>query len=736
MFCISLTLILVMVFVNMGAIGVEATTAATPSTDVPRNESVWMAGYWNNGASSMNPFIGTGNDYSGVFFMYLPLFDTNSQIYTDYLNPVNLVPLLGLNANWNIDGSKLTVNIRPQAIWSDNTSVTANDVVFSLQAYTGTNSTAYKGAGIFKSDLAPQIHSIVATSRTQVQITLNNGYNHSEAVYEDLLIGGAPVVPLKVFQGKSDSFTNNWFFDTSLTSAMKIVDGPYMPYASTSDGHTAVNVRWDNWWMAGIQDSHNLITWRIPQPKYIVSYVTPNNFDQDTALANGQIDLFGSYVANIGSLINGSTQLNTWFEGPGTTQFFPLTSAMNEVVFNYLHSPYGNTTGMKENFPLDTTWLHKALASAINYQDVSNTAASGYISQASATWLDSNQPAMREWYNSTIASKWAISSSVKDADAYMQQGAYLNPTNNMWYTTNAPVGAYYAFSNQTIVAGNDAGGLNGGVFTSTEIGDQDPSAPGINLPIGSWQSTVSGAAKSDWFVYCVDGWTDHMASLNIITQDWNQFLGINIRYTTRDYGTMINNRDTRNFGMYYSSLGNKLDATPQNFFQYFAGTSDVSRNVTQWTSQNYWDNLTEFSTAASLADQKAAVNNLQYILGEKMPAIPVTVNCYWYVYSDAYWQGWPNGHNAVGGYYTGVGQYASRSDYVPVTTHWTTDHFGHDLMILNNLVQGPKGIAMNSASSSSTGKGGGIPWDLPSILIGLSTFALASVIIRKKVKKT
>ena len=88
-----------------------------------------------------------------------------------------------------------------------------------------------------------------------------------------------------------------------------------------------------------------------------------------------------------------------------------------------------------------------------------------------------------------------------------------------------------------------------------------------------------------------------MASLNIITQDWNQFLGINIRYTTRDYGTMINNRDTRNFGMYYSSLGNKLDATPQNFFQYFAGTFDVSRNVTQWTSQNYWDNLTEFSTA-------------------------------------------------------------------------------------------------------------------------------------------
>ena len=92
-----------MILIDAGNIAIAQTTA---STDVPRNESLWMAGYWNNGKSSMNPFIGPGNDYSGVFFMYLPLFDTNSQVYTDYLSPSNLVPLLGSDASWNADGSK------------------------------------------------------------------------------------------------------------------------------------------------------------------------------------------------------------------------------------------------------------------------------------------------------------------------------------------------------------------------------------------------------------------------------------------------------------------------------------------------------------------------------------------------------------------------------------------------------------------------------------------------------
>ena len=741
MFFLATTLITIMVFVNVGNIAVAEIASPVQSVNVPRNESVWMAGYWNTGHSSMNPFIGTGNDYSGVFFMYMPLFDTNSQTYADYTAPENLVPLLGVNASWSSIGDKLTVNINPNAKWSDGTPVTAVDVIFSMQAWTGLNqtSTGYKGAGIFHTDLAPQIASITATSSTQVVLTLNSGYYFSKGVYEDLLIGGAPVVPQKVFSGKDDSYTNNWFTDTSITAANKIVDGPYQPYATTSDGTTAVSSRVDNWWMVGQVDSKNGITWRLPEPKYVVSYVTPNNFDQATALSNGQIDLYGSYVANVWNIINGSTKLHTWYEGGSSgNEYFSLTSAMNEITFNYLHN---SSSTVAPNFPLDQTWLHKALATAINYPDVSNTAASGYIKQASATWLDADQPAMTFWYNPTIAAQWKITQSVSGAYDQLKLGAYQNTQNNMWYTLDAPVGDFYAFSNQTIVAGNDAGPLNGGVFTATTIGDQDPNHAGINLPIGSW--TTTSGQKSDWFVYCVDGWTDHMQSLSIISDGWKDYLGIDIRYTTVDYGMMINNRNSHTFQMYYSSLGNRLDATPQQFFQYFVGTTDISRNVTQWQNADFYNNLTAFSTTQSKTLQKQYVDNMQYILGQVMPSIPVTVNCYWYVYSDVYWNGWPNAHGEVAGEYTSAGEYAARSDYVPVTTHWTTDHLGHDLMIINNLVSTgvsnpttTPGTSASSGGSSSESSSGNSPWDFTSIMIGLSSFALATVIIRKRTKKT
>ena len=736
---LGLTLIAVMVFVNVGNIGVAETTAPTQSVDVPRNESVWMAGYWNTGHSSMNPFIGTGNDYSGVFFMYMPLFDTNSQVYADYTAPANLVPLLGVNASWSVTGDKLTVFINPDAKWSDGSPVTVNDVIFSFQAWTGLNktSTGYKGAGIFHTDLSPQIASFTSPAAHQVVITLNNGYYFSKGVYEDLLIGGAPVVPQKVFSGKDDSYTNNWFTEstTSIPEANRIVDGPYKPYATTSDGTTAVSVRVDNWWMIGQVDTKNEITWRLPEPKYVVSYVTPNNFDQAVALSNGQVDLYGSYVANVWNIITPDTKLHTWSEG-GTSgsEYFSLTSAMNEITFNYLHN---NSNTVAPNYPLDQTWLHKALATAINYPDVSSTAASGYIKQASATWLDADQPAMTFWYNPTVAERWAITQSVSGAYAEMSLGAYQNQVNNLWYTNDATPGDFYAFSNQTIVAGNDASVLNDGVFNATAIGDQDPNHAGINLPIGSW--TTKSGQKSDWFVYCVDGWTDHMQSLSIISKGWSDYLGVNIRYTTVDYGMMINNRNTHDFQMYYSSLGNRLDATPQNFFQYFVGTSDISRNVTQWQNANFSTTLTAFSTTQSKALQKQYVDDLQDILGQVMPSIPVTVNCYWYVYSDVYWNGWPNAHGEVAGKYTGTNEYASRSDYVPVTTHWTTDHLGHDLMILNNLVStgaaNPTTTPGTTTSSSSSSSSSSAPWDFSSIMIGLSSLALASVIVRKRMKK-
>ncbi len=640
--------ILLVGFVNSGS------GQVVDSIEIPRDQSVWYMGYWQNGRGSMNPLLNRESVLSGVFFMYMTLFDTNSEIYTDYLELDNLIPLLGESVSWNADGSELNIRLRQQAKWSDGTSINASDVIYSFNAYINKQF----------SYLQPKISSITQGFTPQdVIITLNSEFKYSGDVFEDLLLGGTPIVPKAVFEGKEYTFDNNWFFnaDFSTHEEWKIVSGPYKPYQSTTDGNTHSYIRNDNWWMNGIKDLKNNITWSIPEPKYIVSFHGSTDFVTDTALAQGQIDLYGGYVANVNELINSSTKLHTWVEGAGDSgsEYYPLTSAMNEIVFNY-----------EAGYPLDQTWLHKALAAAINYDDVSQTAISGYQKQASATWLDTDQPSMAKYYNSTIANTWAINTGLSTAENYLKQGAYKDSTGD-WYTLDAPAGVIWA--------------ANGTEITPSM--DQDPTHSGINIKLGGWT------------INCVNGWTDQMQALKIIVDNWKDLLHISVIYGFQEYSLFIDNRDNRDFEMYYGSLGNQLDDTPLKFMQYFTSTNNVAKNVTGWVNQDFTDNLTLFKTATVEQDKILYMNNLQDILGEIMPSIPVTVNCYWYTYSDLHWKGWPNNRGDIAGRFTNSGQYASRSDYINPVTHWTTNHYGRNLVIINNLI---KSQSENNSSETTT----------------------------------
>ncbi|MFW9928533.1 MAG: ABC transporter substrate-binding protein, partial [Candidatus Thorarchaeota archaeon] len=578
--------------------------AQTDTIDIPRDQSVWMQGYWQDGKSSMNPLT-TPNVASGTYFMFVPLFETNPQVYTDYLNPDNLIPMVGKSASWSSDGSKLNVELRPEAKWSDGSPVDSDDVVWSMQKYIELR---------FTDTLGPAVSSVApGADKLHVVINLNSGYHYSEDVFETLLIGDHPPLPKHIFENFANDFSNNWFFETGFQDSWKVVDGPYQPYKSTTSGNIHVYERVDSWWMDGLKDTKNNITYRMPEPKYIVSFHAPDNFVLATALVSGQIDLSGAYVENIKSLITKpGSYVHSWVEGGGVggNQYFPLVSAMNEVVFNH-----------QAGYPLNQVWFRKALAAAINYQDISTTAASGYLKQASATWLDSDQPSMAKYYNATLANQWKISPSYYAAESFLLEGAYKNTTDGVkWYTKDAPLGALWSVTNQTITQGMDA----------------FPDVPGINILLGGWE------------IYCVTGWTDHMASLQLIVNNWKT-LGINMKYQTYDYGTFITKRDTHSYTLYYSSLGNALANTPLNVMQYFTSTIDTTRNTTQWINPEFENALLSFSTATTDAQKVTDMNTMQNILGEVMPAIPVTVNCYWYAYSDQYWQGWPNDRGDVKG---------------------------------------------------------------------------------------
>jgi hypothetical protein len=61
-FC-ALMLLLSMLMVNLATVGIAQTSE---TVDVPRNEAVWMMGYWQSGTSSMNPLIDPASVSSGV----------------------------------------------------------------------------------------------------------------------------------------------------------------------------------------------------------------------------------------------------------------------------------------------------------------------------------------------------------------------------------------------------------------------------------------------------------------------------------------------------------------------------------------------------------------------------------------------------------------------------------------------------------------------------------------------
>lgn len=671
MMLLAFVILIQLLIMNIGSVVQGA------DVDTPRDETVHMCGYWQNGKGPMNP-LADPNVVSGTYYMYMPLFESNAQVYEDYTDPANLIGLAGKSVSWSSDGSKLNIVLRPEAEWSDGQALDADDVVYSLDAYM-----EYR----FADSVAPHVASVAKGATAQdVVITLNSGFEYSVEVLETLLISDNPVLPQHVFSEFADasSYSNNWFFADGFKDEWKVTSGPYQPYAATDTGNLHVYKRVDSWWMDGIEDTTHGITWRLPEPMYIASNHFADNFAQSAALTAGEIDLFGGYQEAIDRLIDDNdTSFHTWVEGAGPDKklYYPLISAMNEIAINH-----------EAGYPLDQVWLRKGLAAAINYDDVSG-AASGYLKQASPVWLDDDQPSQAKYYDKTIREKWDFTPGFTTAETFLRQGAF-NWTDGYWYTKDAPVGEIWAEDNHTIEADDDQ------LETSALVNWTE----GINLKLGGWR------------LYCVNGWSDHMAAMHLIGGDFAA-LGIPVYIGYEEYGDFITKRDNRDFQMYYSSMGNALKNTPLNFMQYW--TSDQpSRNVTQWYNPSFAANLTAFSTATTDAVKEAAMDAMQDALGEFMPAIPVAINGYWYTYNEQYWEGWPNDRGDVKGKFTGTDEYAARSDYVPPTTHWTTNAFGHQMLVINNLVKGEGA--------------GAAPWDFTVVIISIVSIGVATAILRKR----
>ncbi len=150
----------------------------------------------------------------------------------------------------------------------------------------------------------------------------------------------------------------------------------------------------------------------------------------------------------------------------------------------------------------------------------------------------------------------------------------------------------------------------------------------------------------------VNGWSDWDSDTQLIQNDLKQ---IGISTTINSVGDYTPYYDALSSGSYEGAIS-WTDNGPTPYYPYFdmldsskyapAGkTIPGGTNFERWTSPVTDQLLKQYSTSKDPATQTQALQGIQKIMVEQMPAIPLTYNPYWAEYTTTNLVGWPSADN-------------------------------------------------------------------------------------------
>ena len=572
---IGLLLILTIAFSPSTLAKETPSTSGIPAirtTEPPREEIVWMTGSWDL-PSQFLPWstnLPPGSDAG----MYEALFGYNS--VTE-----EVVPCIGLSFAWSGTGDSVTIELNPNAEWSDGQALDADDVVYSYEV--AQRQTRYTV------DFTARFADFVKVDADTVRFDVNPDYYFSRHV-EVWLMYNIPIVPEHVWTaietakgGDLSTYQYDWFDETDALPEWKVISGPYAPvYRDATETTCAYQFR-EDWWGKGIlyQDIPNAA---VAPPKYIGAVKFAHNTEQDLAFIQGQIDLYAGYYHHIWEIWENAfpgspgSYISCWY-GHDAPYQLAASSLMNLAPNHVL-----------PNSPLGIREFREALAYGINYVPIPNAAASGYWTQAKPGYLDDNSALHAPYYDPTVTTQYEKSLDIAKAATLLESiPLMVHNGDGTWTYDGTPVGPYEAI--------------------------------------------------------CPIGWTDAVAFTDMVCTDITNNLNISISVLEVDFNAVYQPMiagNTYEFAMY--CLGPRIADTPGRFLNGMRGEHLSTKNATSWnnaTFETLWQTL-ETADAATYATN---LDQMQEILAREVPEIPGFVNGYWYAFSEYLWEGWATDAN-------------------------------------------------------------------------------------------
>jgi peptide/nickel transport system substrate-binding protein len=322
----------------------EVMVEGASGTDLPRNQTLYSNGQqwsaivcWNPYSSNCNNAMAIAQQDNARVMMFETPYLYNMLDGQQY-------PLLADGPyEWNEDQTEITFKIKPAAMWSDGTPVTADDVAYTWEA----NVKYETNAGANYKDYIETIEA-VDPQTVLVKAKLDENGNAVNPLLVSAYLSGNYVIQ-KAWTEKLEARAGGDPVAFKADGGEDVVwSGPYTQFFN--DDTKVVYIRDDEYW--GQDES----MWgKLPAPKYMAHQIFKDNAAGFLALQAGEVDVSQQFNANVQEL---------WLD-----QGLPISTYLPDA-------PYGIGASLptafynQKSYGLDNPAIRRAIAMAVDYDTI------------------------------------------------------------------------------------------------------------------------------------------------------------------------------------------------------------------------------------------------------------------------------------------------------------------------------------------------------------------------------